>query len=94
MTQYGDDENYKIALSGGFPFAGGRGHVLLSGEQNHNAGIENDGDRDWNEGGVATRVQHVIVRFWRRLRFAITDFHIANNVRRLLGKNCSRIPAI
>ena len=33
MTSYMDDENYKISLSAGFPFAGGKGHVILSGEQ-------------------------------------------------------------
>ena len=47
MTTYGDAENYRIALSGGFPFAGDRGHVVLSGEINNKAGIM-DNHRPWN----------------------------------------------
>ncbi len=48
ITDYGDDENYRIALSGGFPFAGGRGHIILSGEVNNKAGIM-DNPRPWND---------------------------------------------
>jgi iron complex outermembrane receptor protein len=46
-TDYGDAENYKLALAGGFPFAGGRGHVLLSGELVDNDGVVNGTNRDW-----------------------------------------------
>jgi iron complex outermembrane recepter protein len=38
-TNYGDDSNTKVDLTGGFRFADGRGHVLLSGEQYDNAGV-------------------------------------------------------
>lgn len=46
-TDYGDAENYKLALAAGFAFAGGRGHVLLSGELTDNDGIVNGTHRDW-----------------------------------------------
>jgi len=53
VTSYGDDKNYKVALTAGFPFAGGRGHVLASGEQVDNNGIiHGDGGREWNATGV------------------------------------------
>ena len=51
VTNYGDDKNYKIALSAGFGFADNRGHVLLSGEHLHNAGVKGDGGRKWNSDG-------------------------------------------
>lgn len=47
MTSYEDAENYKVSLAAGFPFAGGRGHVLLSGELVDNDGIDGVGDRAW-----------------------------------------------
>lgn len=52
LTDYGDDENYKVALSGGLSFADGRGHLLLSGELSHTKGVfgNSRGDppnRDW-----------------------------------------------
>lgn len=46
-TSYGDAENYKVSLAAGFPFAGGRGHVLLSGEITDNNGVTGVGDRGW-----------------------------------------------
>lgn len=46
-TSYGDAENYKVSLAAGFPFAGGRGHVLLSGEISDNDGVTGVGDRGW-----------------------------------------------
>jgi len=54
-TTYGDAENYKIALTAGFPFAGDRGHIVISGEINNKAGIL-DSPRDWNQGhaGIIT----------------------------------------
>ena len=47
VTTYGDDRNYNISLSAGARFAGGRGHVLLSGELTHNDGIHGIGKRSW-----------------------------------------------
>ena len=55
VTSYWDDKQYKVSLAAGFPFAGGRGHVLLSGEQNDKDGIVYGsggfGKRAWNEAG-------------------------------------------
>ena len=49
LTSYGDDENIKIATAAGFDFAGGRGHVLLSGEHVYQKGIiEGANGRDWD----------------------------------------------
>jgi iron complex outermembrane receptor protein len=49
MTNYGDAENYKIDLSGGFAFGGGRGHVLLNGQLVENKGIPRGSNgRAWN----------------------------------------------
>lgn len=39
FTEYGDGNNYKVALSGGFKFADGRGHIMVSGEHFRNYGI-------------------------------------------------------
>ena len=48
VTNYGDDKNYKVQLSGGFGFGpDDRGHVLLSGEHLFNAGIHSSGGREW-----------------------------------------------
>ncbi len=53
LTNYSDDQNYKVAVTGGFPFAGGRGHVLLSGERIFSDGTGGtDGGRLWNEQGT------------------------------------------
>jgi iron complex outermembrane receptor protein len=55
VTSYGDDKNYKIGLAAGFPFAGGRGHVLISGEQVDKEGILNGSNgRQWDLDGVQT----------------------------------------
>lgn len=52
VTNYGDAENYRIALAGGVDFAGGRGHLLLSGEHVFDAGVpEGVGNRTWNNDG-------------------------------------------
>ena len=48
ITTYGDNEQYKVDLSVGTPFAGGRGHVLLSGEHAYEHGII-DNPRRWAE---------------------------------------------
>ena len=57
ITSYGDGKNYKIGLSAGFPFAGGRGHVLLSGENVYQAGIRGGANgRDWDKSYVGDLV--------------------------------------
>ena len=52
VTTYGDDQRYNVSLAGGFKFAGGRGHVLVSGEIAHADGIYGTGDRAWNKTGT------------------------------------------
>ncbi len=47
VTTYGDDESYRISLTAGTAFAGGRGHFLISAEAAHTAGITGIGSRDW-----------------------------------------------
>ena len=47
MTDYGDAENYKVSVAGGFPFAAGRGHVLLSAAMLDNNGVVNGTGRPW-----------------------------------------------
>ncbi len=39
VTTYGDDRSWKMSLTAGTAFAGGRGHFLLSAEAFHNDGI-------------------------------------------------------
>ena len=46
-TEYNDGKNYKLALAAGFPFASGRGHVLLSGELVDNDGVVHGTNRAW-----------------------------------------------
>jgi len=55
ITSHKDDFNYSFSVAGGMSFAGGRGHVLLSGELAHNDGIFVV-DRDWNATGFV-RIQ-------------------------------------
>ncbi|WP_428632644.1 TonB-dependent receptor plug domain-containing protein [Sphingopyxis sp.] len=55
ITQYGDGFNYSASVAGGMAFAGGRGHVLVSGEIAHRDGIF-DVNRDWNATGFV-RIQ-------------------------------------
>jgi len=43
LTTYGDGANWKISTAAGFPFAGGRGHILLSGEAVQRYGIHDEG---------------------------------------------------
>jgi iron complex outermembrane recepter protein len=45
VSTYGDNEEYKINLTMGTPFANGRGHFLLFGEHNASAGVKGDGGR-------------------------------------------------
>ncbi len=44
ITARGDDPSYKVSLTGGTPFAGGRGHILFSGEHAWNKGIFGAGE--------------------------------------------------
>ena len=55
ITEKGDGFNYSMSVAGGTSFAGGRGHVLLSGEVAHRDGIFTV-DRDWNATGYV-RIQ-------------------------------------
>jgi outer membrane receptor protein involved in Fe transport len=49
VSNYGDDENYLVSLALGQSFAGGRGHVVISGEFAESAGVSLDElyDREW-----------------------------------------------
>lgn len=47
ITTYGDDPQYAISLTGGTPFAGGRGHFLLSGSHHYTAGVPDGKGREW-----------------------------------------------
>ena len=38
-TTYGDDNNHRISLTGGFGFAGGRGHVVINGDYIRRGGV-------------------------------------------------------
>lgn len=53
VTTYGDNENWKVAMSYGTSFADGRGHFLLSGEASHEEGIYDPSNRPWTEAGWA-----------------------------------------
>ncbi len=55
ITTHGDGFNYSFGLAGGLSFAGGRGHLLVSGEIAHRDGIFTV-DRDWNHTGFV-RIQ-------------------------------------
>lgn len=55
VTTYGDGFNYSLNVAGGLSFAGGRGHLLLSGEVARRDGIFNV-DRAWNQTGYV-RIQ-------------------------------------
>ncbi len=48
ITNYGDNENWRVVLTGGTPFAGGRGHVIISGEVEATAGVQDPSNRKWN----------------------------------------------
>lgn len=55
ITTHGDDPNYLASLTFGQPFAGGRGHVLFSGEIAFNGGISGT-PRDWNDNSAVVLV--------------------------------------
>jgi len=50
ITDYGDAPNYRVTVTAGTPFAGGRGHLLLNGELAVREGL-NGVPRDWNNRG-------------------------------------------
>jgi len=50
VTDYGDDRNWNVSLAAGAKFAGGRGHILLSGELAHSDGTVGIGSRKWYNG--------------------------------------------
>ena len=50
LTSYGDDKNIKVTTAAGYDFAGGRGHMLLSGEHVYQKGIiKGANGRDWDK---------------------------------------------
>ncbi len=52
ITTYGDGGNYSASIAGGKSFAGGRGHILLSANIDHQDGIFEVGkEREWNHTG-------------------------------------------
>ncbi len=54
LTTYGDNANWKVSLTGGTPFASGRGHAIISTEITHKDGIFDLSKRDWNSTGYGT----------------------------------------
>lgn len=49
ITGFGDDQSFLVQLSGGMPFAGDRGHILIAGEIMHNNGVLlGAGGRRWS----------------------------------------------
>ncbi|MCC2977060.1 TonB-dependent receptor [Sphingomonas sp. PL-96] len=51
QTTYGDDDNYRATLTAGTPFAGGRGHLLVSGTYLQREGVRGV-PRRWAEKGM------------------------------------------
>lgn len=47
MTKYNDDKSLSTQLTYGTPFAGGRGHLLVSGEYTRSDGIDGTEGRPW-----------------------------------------------
>jgi outer membrane receptor protein involved in Fe transport len=47
VTDRGDGDNYELSAAYGMPFAGGRGHVMVSGEYYDQQGIHSYEGRDW-----------------------------------------------
>lgn len=47
-TSYDDGYNWKVDLSGGMPFADGRGHLLVSASAVHKDQIKDSSNRDWD----------------------------------------------
>ena len=55
ISTYGDNENYKVELTVGVPFAGGKGHFLAYGENGFENGARRE-DRKWSEDNLAIAV--------------------------------------
>ncbi|MEP7312445.1 MAG: TonB-dependent receptor [Pseudomonadota bacterium] len=53
VSDKGDNQSRRLSLTFGTPMAGGRGHLLLSGEYYNSDGVENFQDRDWANLGYA-----------------------------------------
>lgn len=51
VSTYGDGGEYRLGLTYGTEFAGGRGHFVVSGEYADNAGILAQSDRPWGRAG-------------------------------------------
>ena len=51
VTTYGDDRDFKVALTAGTGFSGGRGHFLLAGEASYVDGVALETNRAWNHQG-------------------------------------------
>ena len=49
-STYGDGANHKVSVTGGLPFAQGKGHFLISGEAFTQKGIQSI-NRAWNDSG-------------------------------------------
>ena len=47
ISQYGDGGSQRVSLTAGLPFAGGRGHVLVSGEYRNEDGVATKEARPW-----------------------------------------------
>ncbi len=52
ITTYGDNPTYRVSLSAGTPFAGGRGHFLISGEHAYEHGVKGQ-PRPWSDQTLA-----------------------------------------
>ncbi|MGC4252212.1 MAG: TonB-dependent receptor [Sphingobium sp.] len=87
ITEYGDDENYRFALSGGMKFADGRGHLLLSGEYFHTEGVFGNENgvrqkRDWLYGGAGILNNPAYTATNGQPRYLVRDNFAAANVTR------------
>ncbi|MET1755724.1 TonB-dependent receptor [Novosphingobium sp. RD2P27] len=49
VTEKGDGSAYRLELTGGMPFAGGRGHIVVSGQYAKSGRVQAR-DRDWYDG--------------------------------------------
>ena len=58
ITTYGDDENGKLDITAGFPFAGGKGHVLVSGEWYGKPELRDYRNREWARENAWCRMQN------------------------------------
>lgn len=54
ITTYGDDRSGNVSLAYGRAFAGGRGHILLSGEHYQTSGVKDFTERAWADNATAS----------------------------------------